>query len=176
MIPPVDPVTRLLPAPDDKSPHATTFDEIHRVFVSEAPHTERRELIFAAFQIYAQLVWDYFPTARLWVNGGFVTHKESAPHDLDVAVLVLSSEISSVFAAESDALALLTFQGVSATEPSMSGISRLQPFGGLIDSFVVPADNPAVVQVWKNRWSMASNSNGVGYRTDIFKGYLEVTK
>jgi hypothetical protein len=175
MIPAVDPVSKLLPARSDKMPHAATFDEIHQVFVLGAPHTARRETIFAALRLYADLVWSFFPSARLWINGGFVTHKDSPPHDVDVAFLVAGSEITTVFSVESDALALLTLQDVTSLEPGITGIRRLQPFGGLVDSFAVPVDNPAVVQAWQNQWSVASTPTGVGYRTDVLKGYLEVT-
>jgi hypothetical protein len=174
MIPKIDPVTKLLPVRDDRLPHAATFEEIYRVFVVEAPNSARREVIFAAFRLYAELVWNFFPTARLWVNGGFVTHKDLPPHDVDVAFLVPTSELQSVFSVQSDAFALLTLQGVSSEEPRIAGIERVQPFGGLVDSFAVPVDNPAAMKVWATRWSMASTPSGDGYRTDVEKGFLEV--
>ncbi|WP_156786281.1 DUF6932 family protein [Microterricola viridarii] len=162
----------MLPANADKSPHPATIDEIEQRFVHEAPHSERRALIFSAFQLYAGLVWSYFPTARLWVNGGFVTHKEVAPHDIDVAMLAPSSD-AGIFARDPDALALLTLQGVRSSE--FDGVlRRLQPFGGLVDSFFVPEDNPLAVQTWKDRWSLAPLSDGSGFRDDLSKGFLEV--
>jgi hypothetical protein len=174
VIPAVDPDTRLLPANADKSPHLATMSEVYQVFVVDAPNRDRRELIFGAFRIYAQLLWTHFPDARLWLNGGFVTYKDAEPHDLDVAFLVDSADLAKVFQEESDALSLLTFQGVSSQQPVFANIGRLQPFGGLIDSFFVPSDIPQVVDTWKDQWSMASNPAGDGYRNDLFKGYLEV--
>jgi len=174
VIPPIDPETRLLPPRADKSPYPTTIEEVRQVFVVDAPFPQRRAMIFAAFELYARILWMYLPNARLWLNGGFVTYKNVAPHDLDVAFLADSSDLTAVFSRESDALSLLTFQGVSAVAPNMANVKRLQPIAGLIDSFMVQADNPLAVQTWKDRWSIASTPDGDGYRRDLFKGYLEV--
>jgi hypothetical protein len=176
VIPAVDPDTKLLPANADLSPHKATLVEIRQRFVEEAPNPNRRRIAFAALEIYAGLAWSYLPNAALWVDGGFVTHKESTPHDIDVVIVDDMASLDSVFAVESDALALLTFQGVSALEPNIAGIRRLQPFGGLIDGFVAPRDQPLAVSVWRDRWSMAPTPDGSGYRTDIHKGFLEVTR
>jgi hypothetical protein len=148
--------------------------EIYTTFVETAPHRSEREIIFDAFSLYSNRVWRFLPTAPLWVNGGFVTHKDTAPHDVDVAFLTTTSEIASVFTDPSDAFSLLTYQGVTSIDPPMSGLSRLQPFGGLVDSFFVPTDVPTAVQTWKDRWSIAPNPDGIGYRFDILKGFVEV--
>lgn len=151
------------------------MDEIREVFVDAAPNRERRELIFEAFDLYARLIWTYWPDARLWVNGGFVTYKDSAPHDIDVVFLVPSSELTRVLHTEVDPLGLLTLLGVNADQPRLVA-PRVQPFGGLIDSFFCPSDVPVAVETWRDRWSMAPTVDGSGYRTDIEKGFLEVIK
>ncbi|MFM2719136.1 hypothetical protein P5G46_01255 [Microbacterium mcarthurae (nom. nud.)] len=151
------------------------MDEIRAVFVESAPHRERRALIFEALDLYARLIWSYWPHARLWINGGFVTHKESAPHDVDVVFLVPSSDFSRVLLSEGDSLGLMTFLNVSADQPNITA-PRVQPFGGLIDSFFCPSDIPIAVETWRDRWSMASTVDGSGYRSDIEKGFLEVTQ
>lgn len=69
--------------------HEATLDEVHKVFVDGAPFEPDRRRIFAALEIYAGMLWTELPSAVLWVNGGFVTHKQWAPPaDVDVAVLV----------------------------------------------------------------------------------------
>lgn len=174
MIPPINLETRLLPANEGQVPYLATLEEVHQVFVVEAPHSKRRQLIFDAFIIYSALLWDYFPSAVLWLNGGFVTYKDAPPHDLDVAFLVEQAELRRVFGNDPGALSLLTHQGVSAAQPKFENLRRLQPFGGLIDSFMVPADVEAAVGTWRDRWSMAPTPAGDGYREDLLKGYLEV--
>lgn len=175
VIPSVDSTTRLLPASADRSPYPAGMDEIHDVFVESAPNRERRALVFEAFDLYTRLIWTHWPTARLWVNGGFITHKESAPHDIDVVFLVPSSALAQVLQTEVDPLGLLTLLGVAADQPKMV-VPRVQPFGGLIDSFYCPSDVPVAVETWRDRWSMAPTVDGSGYRTDIEKGFLEVTQ
>lgn len=174
MLPAIDPLTKLLPPLPDRSPHRSSIAEVEKLFVDEAPNSASRRVIFEAFRLYSTLIWAHFPTAQLWLNGGFVTHKASAPHDLDVAFLVNSAELTTALNSAPEIWSLLTLQGVSSSMP-LVGIQRLQPFGGLIDSFYVPADVPAAVQAWKDRWSFAPTPDGLTYRSDITKGYVEVT-
>lgn len=174
MIPAVDRHTGLLPTTPDRSPHAATVDEVYQTFVVGAPHRGRRQLIWDAFSIYSQLLWGYFPDAQLWLNGGFVTHKRDEPHDLDIAFLVPTSELEIVFNREPDSLSLLTLQGVTVEQPTLGRLPRVQPFGGLIDSFYVPSDIEAALETWKDRWSLAPDPSGQGFRSDLEKGFLEV--
>lgn len=174
-LPSIDPVTRVLPSTSDKSPHPATLDEVYEAFVVAAPHRQVRERIFAALRLYSDRLWEFFPGAPLWINGGFVTHKESPPHDVDLAFLTTTQEIERVFSAPSDAITLLTLQSVSMKHPFEGNVPRVQPFGGLVDGFFVPTDIPEVVQTWRDRWSVAPNPDGNGYRDDMFKGFVEVT-
>ncbi len=176
MSPPVDSLTKLLPSRPDRSPHPGLIADVEKAFVVDAPHSAHRRVIFDAFKLYSELLWGHFPNAVLWLNGGFVTHKASAPHDLDVAFLVGSAELTTALTTNPNVYSLLTLQGVNSVQPIVSHLPRLQPFGGLIDSFYIPSDVPAAVQTWRDRWSLAPNVNGTGYRNDVHKGYVEVTR
>ena len=75
--------------PPASNPYGATLNELYETFVEQAPFRPRRELIFRALSLYAELVWQESPEARLWIDGGFATHKVwEAPEDADVVVIV----------------------------------------------------------------------------------------
>lgn len=174
MLPNVDPTTRLLPATPDNMPHSATLEEVRDVFVERAPNRERRRLVFRAFELYSELVWDALPAAKLWLNGGFVTYKDAPPHDLDVLILASAADINQIQQLFPELPSVLTLQGVTSASPQLF-VPRLQSFGGLIDSFIGIEDDPVVLDTWSRQWSTAPTPEGDGYRDDIRKGYLEVT-
>ncbi|OIH85888.1 hypothetical protein BLJ79_03535 [Arthrobacter sp. UCD-GKA] len=160
----------LLPA---DTPYGTTFEEIHRVFVENAPFRERRELIFSALTLYSKVVWSLTPDAKLWIDGGFTTHKPwAAPNDADVVVLVPQDDFVRVVSTELELfLALSTLQGVEVGLPNAT-VQRIQPMAGLVDSFIQPDLEP-VRATWHDTWSSVKGQDGrlvAGKR----KGYLEV--
>lgn len=153
--------------------HPATFDEIYDRFVVEAPFRERRELIFQALTLHAKLVASTFGRARLWIDGGFVTHKTWAePEDADVAVLVPMSEYAR--AAEDKNLPLWTVLGVAGEiNRQPVGTLKLHPMGGLMDAFWLPDGVPSLAAAWDGLWSRVRDEHGdevVGLK----KGYLEV--
>src|SRR4051812_43816270 len=62
--------------------HETTLEELLERFVETAPNPERRLLLYRALVLYVDFVRVVFPGARLWIDGGFVTHKPEAPEDI----------------------------------------------------------------------------------------------
>jgi len=151
-------------------PYEASLVDLFGAFVENAPFQEARQEIFSALRFYAQLVWRRFPHARLWINGGFTTHKQwAAPNDADVVVLVPEDE----FDVEdlSDIAPFLTLQNVNVERPAFTA-NRVQPMGGLIDGFVVP-DNAANQFIWGDTWSRLKGPNGE-LVPDARKGYVEV--
>lgn len=151
-------------------PYEATLVELFGAFVENAPFPEARQEIYEALRFYAKLVWRRFPHARLWINGGFTTHKPwAAPNDADVVVLVPEDE----FDVEDlgDIAPFLTLQHVNVARPGFSA-SRIQPMGGLIDGFVV-ADNAANQFIWGDTWSRLKGPDG-NLIADARKGYVEV--
>lgn len=178
----VDPATLQLPP----GRHPATWDEIEDLFVDRAPHRQSRGITFEALRHWAYSCWALFPSARLWVDGGFVTHKQDAPLDADVFAVLNEAEVASVSAAmnaELDALrvsptakcptlvrfsGLWTLQLVTAYSGAvMDVIPRVQAYGGHVDAFWSVEGNLAALDVFHENWSM-----GLG---QIPKGYLEVT-
>ncbi len=153
--------------------HSATLDEIKERFVVEAPYRERRELIFDALSLHTKLVSSMFSRAKLWIDGGFVTHKSwAAPEDADVAVLVPTAEYAQ--AIDDKSLPLWTILNVSGRMNGANiGTSKLHPMGGLLDAFWVPDSLTAQVDFWDEMWSRVRDQQGdevVGLK----KGYLEV--
>ncbi|MBJ8342821.1 hypothetical protein JGU71_28415 [Antrihabitans sp. YC3-6] len=134
--------------------------EIYEHFVQNAPFRERRELIFRALTLHADMVANVFSNARLWVDGGFVTHKSWAePEDADVVVVVPQGEIAR--ATEDKNLPLSTMQGVLSTKPSAT-TPKLHPMGGLLDVFIQP-DVPVLLDPWHRIWSLVRDASGTEY-------------
>jgi hypothetical protein len=154
------------------APCRATLEEVRDLFVDQAPFKPRRELIFRALHLFTDLVWAVTPDARLWINGGFATHKKWAePEDADVVVIVPIKQYKLYL--EDAKLPLSTLQDVSAQQPNVH-TQKLHPFGGLLDTFFIP-DLPAQLRAWDDTWSKVKGPDGkiiAGKR----KGYLEVTQ
>ncbi|ORL03395.1 hypothetical protein A6F55_09240 [Prescottella equi] len=143
--------------------HRGTFKDLRIRFVDGAPHPERREMLMDALEFYADQVWSLLPTARLWVNGGFVTHKPWAPKDIDVVNVVRAREI--------DCLDLPTLLPL-LTHEAQDG-SRVQPMGGLIDGFHAVRGDAEKLLYWQDWWSTVTDVDGNAI-PGIRKGYVEV--
>jgi hypothetical protein len=145
--------------------------DVEQRFVTEAPFAKERATVMTALRLYADRVWGLIPSARLWVNGGFVTHKRwAAPKDADVAVIVETAELGR--ASSRPAQSLWTLQGVTVQEPHIDLAKRIQPFGGLIDGFLAPA-LPATMSLWDSTWSSVTDESKNRVEGKV-KGYVEV--
>ncbi|MBT1618089.1 hypothetical protein KK090_02350 [Curtobacterium flaccumfaciens pv. poinsettiae] len=172
----------VLPAMDDRGllppathPYETTLDELHQRFVVEAPFREQRQRVFDALSLYASLVWDSLPTARLRIDGGFITHKTwAAPEDADVVVVydrpTPSGGLSAVVRAP-----LFTMSNLTAVVSDQSvTLDKAPVMGGLIDAYPAPADKPAGLAYWDRLWSNVTGP-GKTLLDGERKGYVEVT-
>lgn len=151
--------------------HAATLADVEE-FVTKAPHRAVRELIFSALQIHLQLLQAVVPHGRLWLDGGFVTHKPEAPKDADLTIVLTTAAVAALTPADHDQLGqLITLQNVAS---NVFNGPRIQPMGGLIDSFLVVESNVAGMAFWSAFWSAVKDAAGntVGGAT---KGFLEVT-
>lgn len=184
MLPAVDPATGQLPP----GRHTATWSELKQAFVTSAPNPVERAQTFQALVAWAAACRRLLPGAKFWIDGGFVTHKASAPFDVDVVAVVPMAELKHVFdlislegAARASTPAgtptpkcptevrfwgLWTLLGVTADQPK-GRAPRVQPYGGHIDAFFIVEENTAAKATWHSYWSMG-NAHGP-------KGYLEVT-
>lgn len=150
--------------------HPATLQEVYDRFVVAAPFRARRELIFRAVSLYVDLVKLDFPTARFWLDGGFVTHKTWAPpEDADIVVVVDMTEIGRT--QEDRFLPLHSMLDAAADQPRCS-TAKLHPMGGLIDAFIIPDFAPAL-DAWDRNWSYVKDQSGT-LVSGVSKGYLEV--
>ncbi|MFE8927764.1 DUF6932 family protein [Streptomyces griseus] len=153
--------------------HAATLAEIKEIFVEQAPHAEHRGRIFRAFELYADLVQDVLERGTFWVDGGFCTHKQAPPADLDLAVFIDRS----LNLTEKDVerlVPLLTLKQVEVHGGPVEWAERVQPMGGLIDGFPVVAGVPEQEQYWDTLWSSVKGPDGQPV-PGVVKGYLEVS-
>lgn len=141
--------------------HVATLSEVEEAFVLHAPFESERRLVWDAFLVYRQLVGKHLPSARYWVNGGFVTHKTwAAPRDIDVCVVAQADELAVV----DEAIDHLF------TDP---GPPRAQPMGELVDGFLIVSGARDHVLYWSELWTRVRLEDGTA-DPDRRKGYLEV--
>lgn len=97
--------------------HQASLDEVCKRFVDQAPLAtrERRELIFDAVHLHAKIVTRLCggSRGRMWINGGFTTHKEWPRRDADLAFFVAPEVYAS--AHNDSRLPLWTLGDVKAT-------------------------------------------------------------
>ena len=106
-------------------------------------------------------------SGTLWVDGGFVTHKQSPPADVDVVLRAKDSVIDQLNASEQTSFSSLL------TEHTEQGV-RIQPMGGLVDAFFSPRSQPDRTLYWREMWSKVKAPDGSTV-SNLEKGFLEVT-
>jgi hypothetical protein len=152
--------------------HPATMREIEEVFVDRAPHSAHRRRIFRAFQLYAEIVRDVVTRGSFWVDGSFCTHKAAPPADVDLVVLI-DPALPLTDKDHEQLIPLFTLQGVQAGMPAL-WTDRVQPMGGLIDSFPVVAGSAELEDYWNGLWSSVKGPDGEPVPGAV-KGYLEVS-
>lgn len=184
-LPPIDAASGFLPV----GVHPCTLAEFEHVFVDSAPNSDHRRKRFRALEVYIDVLDEMFPGSTLWLDGGFVSHKAAPPFDIDVLAKVKPGAWSAtmkVVGAEAQAFdqwvvggqvgeppktptltqygGLATHQGVQIDQKFYP---RIQPFGGRIDSFIVPANLPKVLGRFQKDWT-------TDFATNTKKGFVEV--
>jgi hypothetical protein len=148
--------------------HVATLDEVRDVFVSAAPNAHIRESIYGAMRLHLNRLVEIGGPAKVWINGGFVTHKAEAPADVDLVYLCADDEHLLRMLNADGVFELLTLQGVAIHKPIATGIRRLQPVGGLVDAFLA---RPSSYSYWDGLWSLVRTTESVPRE---LKGYVEV--
>lgn len=167
MIPTMESGSVILPA----GLHPATLDDVRERFVDDAPETTRthRDRIFRALTVHVELASQIVPDEplTLWINGGFTTHKEATPEDVDI--IYFTSPTGVELLSHKSSAPLWTLNTVNAVhEQERLFIEKLQPMGNLIDSYVA-VDTPIMRQTWLRRWE---SSRGLDSKN---KGIVEVT-
>lgn len=184
-LPPVDTTTGFLPP----GIHPCSLAEFEHVFVDNAPNSDHRIRRFRALHAYIDCIDELFPGSTLWLDGGFVTHKAEPPFDIDVLAKVKPGVWASVMrdiSAEGQNYDLWVAGGQVGQPPKTPTLTqygglqthqmasvgtavypRIQPFGGRIDSFIVPADLAKSLANFKRDWM-------VDFVSGAKKGFVEV--
>jgi hypothetical protein len=151
--------------------HQAELRDLYERFVLDAPHRERRELLFGALSTHLRLIQSIVPAGRAWIDGSFCTRAARPPDDVDVVIhpgdwkaLQDAPPVT-----RASLYGLITLQSVVVTEPPAE-LSRLQPMGGAIDAFVC---YPGHERIWHERWAKVTDPDGNVVAGKI-KGYAEV--
>lgn len=184
-LPALDPQTGCLP----DGVHVCTWDEFVLTFVDSAPHPEHRRRRLLALELFVDLLDELFPGSTLWLDGGFASHKAAAPYDIDVLAIVPAQQWADHWnevQAELDALNSWVQNGQVGQPPKQPRLTayggllthqdivsekvpypRIQPFGGLLDSFILPDNASAVLGSFEDGWR-------TDFATGARKGFVEV--
>ena len=172
--------------------HRLSLAEFRTMFVDDAPNSHHRQRLYRAFELYVECLDELLPGATLWIDGGFVSHKADPPFDIDVAALVepaawaslvgeLNAEMQ-VFGDWVDAGApgappktptLTKFSGLMTLQQVQHGstrsfVPRVQPFGGMIDGFMIPTNQASMLAQFRQDWM-------IDWGSGVEKGFVEVT-
>lgn len=172
MLPPMDHRGLLPPA---NAPYAATFAEVHDRFVTEAPFPEARQRVFDALTLYASLIWDVLPNARLRINGGFTTHKQwAAPEDADVVVVYRAADAPHGLDAAVAGPLFTVLQMSGRIGEATVRLPKAHVMGGLIDAFPAPEELEPVLRSWHHFWSTVTGPDKTVIPGE-YKGYVEVS-
>ena len=163
----------LLPPAD--VPYPASLSDVHQRFVREAPFPSERQRVFDALALYASLVWERLPSAKLRIDGGFVTHKAwAAPADADVVVVLDENctEDGLDAALEAPLFTVLSMTG-TVTGVRVS-LPKAHVMGGLIDAFPTHSTAPASLAFWHDFWSKVTGQDKTEL-PGVRKGYVEVS-
>lgn len=185
-LPAIDPATGFLPP----GVHACSLAEFEQAFVVNAPNSTQRAGRFRALEVYVDSLTELFPDSTLWLDGGFVSHKAAEPYDIDVLAKVKPAAWAAVMRTVGSEMqtfqnwvnagqqgpppktptttqftGLQTHQGVQTGTGQF--VPRIQPFGGRIDSFIVPSNMAKALQQFRKDWM-------TDFATGISKGFVEV--
>jgi hypothetical protein len=145
--------------------HEGSLQEIEERFVDDAPFADRRRLVFEAFRLWHEIVTEIVPSARFWVDGGFVTHKPwAAPSDVDVTVMLKPDDLNNLTDEEQQRLAPMI---------TKSGSPPQRPMSGLVDAYICLRGDVDKTLYWREHWSTVFDENRV-ILTDTHKGFVEV--
>jgi hypothetical protein len=153
-------------------PYTATLPELHERFVLQSPsHQPARQRVFKALELHLELLAEVGGPAKVWIDGGFVTHKTDAPKDVDLVYLCRDPGHMGAMLRSDQIITLLTLGDVIFGFPFAAGAKRLQPVGGLVDAFLAL---PAAQMYWASQWAMIKGPDGKrvpGTR----KGFVEVS-
>ena len=146
--------------------HVASMNDLHATFVTAAPFTNERQIVFDAFVLWKKHMSELIPQGKIWVNGGFVTHKPwAAPRDIDVAILCKPEDLNALDpVGEGKFRNLMTSHG-----PGW----RRQPMGDLVDAFYVVRGDVPQTLYWDGKWSGVTDKQHTEVE-GLKKGYVEV--
>ncbi|MGZ9829910.1 DUF6932 family protein [Tsukamurella ocularis] len=151
--------------------HRVDDDELYEIFVESAPHTARRQQLHSALRLYLDVLRTVAGPGRVLIGGGFVSHKNAAPADVDLVYICRDAAHLEQVLTHPEVLPLLTLQAGYAMHPFAQAFQRLQPVGGKVDAFLTTPRSDAY---WRTLWSTVKGTGNHGIpRAE--RGYLEVT-
>lgn len=162
--------SQVLPYVGPFSPYRAADKEVEDLLL----FTPRRETLWMNFLRWRTEAKQLFGDAVFWINGSFVTVKPD-PHDVDVVVIVPVASYRQAYL--HDRSKILSLKTITRMDRDGSK-TRIQPYGGLIDSFIVPCDNISTdnpsLRYWDDYWSTVNTAKHSLNTSLSRKGFLEV--
>lgn len=146
--------------------HSATLDELHGTFVSSAPNTIERQRLFDALKAWVGAMKQLGVSGVLWIDGGFVTHKPTAPNDVDVVLRIEQSKLDQL--SEDDYAIFLSLLTSSPEDGA-----TIKPIGGLVDAFYSPWSKLHRTRYWHELWSRVKGPDDEEV-PGVKKGFVEV--
>lgn len=153
--------------------HSVNLSDVYDRCVSDAGHQAWRGVLYGALRTYIGIVSRIIPHATVWVDGGFLQAKPTAPHDVDIVIHPHDwHHLDHLSAQEEIGLfGALTLQDVIVGEPILTYLERIQPVAGALDAFLCW---PGEEDVWIRTWSSVKGADGL-IVPGMVKGFAEVT-
>lgn len=142
--------------------HVAGLAELREVFVSSAPNSQQRERLFRALELWMDRVSAIVEVDRFWIDGGFLTHKQAVPDDVDVVAFVRSEH--------------LTDEVTAQLEPLITRIvnqTRVKPISGMVDAFI-SAKSREAIDHWAQTWMSVRDATTGEILMGVNKGFVEV--
>lgn len=152
--------------------HRAELPDLYERLVLDAPHRERRELLYSAMAVHLKIIQSIIPAGLAWIDGSFCRCWHEPPDDVDIVIKPADWDRlrAAPGVAKAKLYALLTLQDARATDPPVE-ISRLQPVGGAVDAFLC---KPGQDDFWHGEWSRVLDT-ARNVVKDAVKGFAEVT-
>ncbi|RDI32396.1 hypothetical protein DEU38_103129 [Rhodococcus sp. AG1013] len=156
----------------DPGAHVATLSDIYERMVLDASGRSNRELLFSSLSAYLTLIKRFIPSGTAWIDGGLAMQHCDEPNDIDVAVI--PRDLTALDRLSHDDQAglyrLITLNDVIIGDPGPMHLDRVQPFGCVLDAFLVdPDDDHAYFESWSTVKKQGQIVEGVR------KGFAAVT-
>lgn len=147
--------------------HSATWNDVEKLFVTSAPHRNHRKKLLNEAKNWVKQLRQETSIVHIWLDGGFITHKDQAPSDIDIVALLDTPEFTST-----DPERLKKFRTV---RNPYDEIVKPPEFKGLVDGYIVEY-NLKNIETWLSTWGSVKNPLTGQIVPGLNKGFIEVAE